>query len=233
MSVEILESDRSRSMLQAFRECLPPEDDFLSRIIYRWIGFPLFLVAVRFNARADHVTLLSLILGVLAGLAFALGSYVWALAGVALLNVALGSDSIDGQVARFRQEASEFGRWLDSVADVFKIIAVFAGISVGQYRSDDAAVYLVLGLVALAHVFLAYYLMALNKRFSFYRYKNAINVTGSRWIGLESSLYLFVTVFALANQLDLMLWVFAGAGAVPWVILLVRAWQSHTASQSE
>ena len=202
----------------------------MSRVIYRWIGFPLFVVAVRLNARADHVTLLSLLLGVLAGLAFAQANYTWTLAGVALLNVALGADAVDGQVARYRREASEFGRWLDSASDVFKLIAVFVGITVGQYRAEDGAVYLALGMVAVAHMFLAYYLMANNKRFSFYRYANAVSISASRRIGLETTLYVFVSAFALGNRLDLMLWVFAGLGAVPWLILLARAWQSHRAS---
>jgi phosphatidylglycerophosphate synthase len=217
----------SRSTWRAFLACLPPEDDFLSRNVYRWIGFPFFAIATRVNARANHVTGLSLVLGILSGLAFVQGEYVWTLAAVALLTLALGADAVDGQVARYRQEASDFGRWLDSLSDVFKLIAIFVGISVGLYRVDERSVYLLLGMAALAHLFLAYYLMLLNKRFTFYQYKNAINLSGTRWLGLESSIYVFVSAFALADQLAPMLWVFLVVGAVPWALLILRAWQSR------
>ena len=222
-----------RSTWRAFLECLPPEDDFLSRRVYRWIGFPIFAMATRVNAKANHVTCLSLVLGILAGLAFVRGDYVWTLAGVVLLNLALGADSVDGQVARYRQEASDFGRWLDSLSDVFKLIVIFGGISVGQYRAEEQSIYLLLGMAALAHLFLAYYLMLLNKRFTFYRYKNAVDLSGTRWVGLESSLYVFISVFALTNQFPLMLWFFLAVGACPWALLIMRAWQSQIKAGSE
>ena len=224
--------NRTQSPWQAFLECLPPEDDFLSRKIYRWVGFPIFVLATRLGLNANHVTVMSLILGILSGLCFLRGDYHWTLMAVGLLNLALGADSVDGQVARYRGEASEFGRWFDSLSDVFKLIAVFSGISIGLYRQGEQALFLLLGMVALAHLFLSYYLMVLNKRFAFYQYKNAVDLTSNRWVGLESALYVFVSAFALINRTPLMLWVFAAIGAGPWGILVLRAWQSYRQMQT-
>lgn len=86
---------------------------------------------------ADFMTLSNGLAGMGASLAFVRyvagegdGSF-WL--GVALLPVALLMDILDGRVARWRHEASEIGRELDSLADVvsFGVTPAIMGFAVG------------------------------------------------------------------------------------------------------
>jgi CDP-diacylglycerol---serine O-phosphatidyltransferase len=92
---------------------------------------------------ADFVTLSNGLAGMGAGLAFVRyvsgegdGSF-WL--GVALLPVALLMDILDGRVARWRHEASEIGRELDSLADVvsFGVTPAIMGFAVGMRGGWD------------------------------------------------------------------------------------------------
>lgn len=86
---------------------------------------------------ADFITLLNGVAGMGASLAFVRyvagegdGSF-WL--GAALLPIALLMDILDGRVARWRGEASEIGRELDSLADVvsFGVSPAVMGFAVG------------------------------------------------------------------------------------------------------
>lgn len=86
---------------------------------------------------ADFITLLNGVAGMGASLAFVRyvagegnGSF-WL--GAGLLPVALLMDVLDGRVARWRQEASEMGRELDSLADIvsFGVAPAIMGFAAG------------------------------------------------------------------------------------------------------
>jgi CDP-diacylglycerol---serine O-phosphatidyltransferase len=92
---------------------------------------------------ADFITLLNGVAGMGASLAFVryvagegVGSF-WL--GAALLPVALLMDILDGRVARWRGEASEIGRELDSLADIvsFGVAPAIMGFAVGLRGAWD------------------------------------------------------------------------------------------------
>jgi hypothetical protein len=95
-----------------------------SRYVARW--------AAHRRLTPNQITMLSLLVGVLAAAAFALG-HRWSLvAGAVLLQVAFMFDCVDGQLARYTRNFSRFGAWLDSILDRIKEYAVYAGLAIGS-----------------------------------------------------------------------------------------------------
>ncbi len=72
-------------------------------------------VCVRFGIRPNHVTVLSLLLVVVAGISFAYGLYGWGLLAGWLMTFL---DTVDGKLARVTVTSSQFGNVLDKGLDL-------------------------------------------------------------------------------------------------------------------
>lgn len=115
-----------------------------SRYVARW--------AARHGWSPNQVTTVSLVVGLVAALAFATGGRAGLVAGAVLLQVAFVLDCVDGQLARYTRRFSSFGAWLDSVFDRGKEYAVFAGLAIGAARSGDDVWWLAAAALALQTV---------------------------------------------------------------------------------
>jgi phosphatidylglycerophosphate synthase len=100
-----------------------------SKYIARW--------AARRGFTPNQVTTVSMLIGVAAAAAFALGTRGGMVAGAVLLQVAFTADCVDGQLARYTHTFTKLGAWLDSVFDRGKEYVVFAGLAIGASRSAD------------------------------------------------------------------------------------------------
>ena len=106
-----------------------------SRYIARW--------AARRGLTPNQVTTASMLLGLLAALAFASADDAGLVAGAVLLQVAFTADCVDGQLARYTRQFSRLGAWLDSVFDRGKEYVVYAGLAVGAgVRGDGEGIWL-------------------------------------------------------------------------------------------
>jgi hypothetical protein len=113
--------------------------------------FTTFLVSpyskyiARFCARRgwtpNQMTTVSMVIGTLAAIGFALGTRPGMVAGAVLLQVAFTIDCVDGQLARYTRTFSKLGAWLDSVFDRGKEYVVFAGLALGASRGFDQDVW--------------------------------------------------------------------------------------------
>jgi phosphatidylglycerophosphate synthase len=97
-----------------------------SKYIARW--------AARRGITPNAVTITSAVIGVLAAAAFATGERWGLIAGAVLLQVSFTTDCVDGQLARYTQNFSKLGAWLDSTFDRAKEWAVYAGLAIGSDR---------------------------------------------------------------------------------------------------
>lgn len=110
----------------------------------RWLVRPLAKTPLRPN----HITTLSLALGVAAGLLFARGQTRAAGWGAALFMLARFVDHADGELARFTGRTSRIGYYYDYVAGALSSVALFAGIGVGYAGGPLGGWMLALGLAA-------------------------------------------------------------------------------------
>lgn len=89
--------------------------DLITKWLWPWPAFMATRLCVRLNLQPNHVTLLSLVLAVLAGVAFWYGAF-----GIGLLMAWLMTflDTVDGKLARVTLTSSKLGDVLDHGLDI-------------------------------------------------------------------------------------------------------------------
>jgi hypothetical protein len=114
-----------------FRRAAKAEDAFVATFVHRPLARRLTPVALRLGLTPNQVTLLSVVAGLAAAAAFAVGSTAALVAGAVLLQLSLVVDCVDGDVARYRRMFSPVGAWLDASTDRLKEFACYGGLAWG------------------------------------------------------------------------------------------------------
>jgi hypothetical protein len=79
----------------------------------------------------NQVTYLSVVVGFVSGYSFSQGTWIFSAIGGLLLELTLVLDCVDGQLARAKKMASDWGRLIDGIAGYFAYLAVVFGIMTG------------------------------------------------------------------------------------------------------
>lgn len=109
------------------------------------------------------ITIASFGIGVLASLCFLKGTHFFLILGAILVQLSFIVDCMDGQLARYRQQFSDLGAWLDRVSDRIKDFLYFFCLAFGyfnrnvEYNSDQAWLAWPLAMIAFFAVFLIDY----------------------------------------------------------------------------
>ena len=102
----------------------------------------------RLPISANQVTLASIVAGVACGWAMMQGTRAGALWGALFLLAAYIFDNCDGEIARLKNQSSEFGRRFDTLADWLVQLVFFSALGVGVYRASGETLWLWLGAAA-------------------------------------------------------------------------------------
>ena len=121
-----------------------PTDGIFARMNRR-VSIPISRQLIKFPISPNMVSLFTLGVSFAAGLYFGLGGYWNALIGAILSVWASILDGCDGEVARLKLQASDFGCWLDTICDYLYYIFIFVGMTVGLVRSTGKMSYLTWG----------------------------------------------------------------------------------------
>ncbi|MDP6786383.1 MAG: CDP-alcohol phosphatidyltransferase family protein [Rhodospirillales bacterium] len=103
---------------------------------------------VRLPISANHVTAASIVAGGACGWAMMQGTRAGALWGAVFLLAAYIFDNCDGEIARIKNQSSEFGRRFDNIADWLVHLIFFPALGVGVYRASGEVLWLWLGAAA-------------------------------------------------------------------------------------
>lgn len=97
------------------------------RVWSRWLLIPIVTFLNRLGLRPNTVTIIGLIGTVGVAVLLGFGHITWA----GLLLLVMGPvDALDGALARLRNEASDWGAFVDSVTDRYAELLVFGGLLV-------------------------------------------------------------------------------------------------------
>lgn len=135
--------------------CRKAEDGIVSRHLNRHLSIATSKLLAPTPVKPNHVTALTLTLGVVSTIAAAIGGYQGFLLAGLLYQINSIIDGIDGELARVRYEFSLTGEWLDTISDDLADLLIYIGIGIGAARTlPDAPgpfgpqFWLVLGLLA-------------------------------------------------------------------------------------
>jgi phosphatidylglycerophosphate synthase len=143
---------RRRAVRALFEACRKPVDGIVSRNLNRHVSIAISKRLVATSVLPNHITALTLLLGLAAAVFVARGGYAWPLAGAALMQINSIVDGVDGELARVRFEQSRLGDWLDNVSDDVTALAFWVGLTIGAADLDPRLA--VAGWIAVASHFL-------------------------------------------------------------------------------
>lgn len=103
-------------------------EEFVDLYFYRQIGYHLALFFHRIGITPNQITIVSIFIGITAGICFYFQNLYINLLGVFLLVLANSFDSTDGQLARMTNQQSGFGRILDGFCGVCWFISIYISI---------------------------------------------------------------------------------------------------------
>lgn len=196
----------------------------LDRHIRPWIDGPLNAAGgalVRLGVTANGVTLAGFAVGLAAMAALAYQAYGVA-AGLIVLNRLL--DGLDGAVARGQGGGSDFGGFLDIVADFIVYAGVIFAFALGRPDDALAAAFLIFAYMGTGSSFLAYAILAAkhghetSARGPKALYYIGGLAEGTETAGVMLAICLFPEAFAV---------IAVAFGAICWITTVARIWQAR------
>jgi phosphatidylglycerophosphate synthase len=122
---------------------------------------------------SDHLTFLGFLAQVMAGVSYALSGWnrYWLLAGIFFLALNWVGDSLDGTLARLRQQQRpRYGFYVDHIVDSFGGLALMSGLAVSGYMHPYIAIGLLVAFLMLSiQSYLATYTLG-EFQLSFWRF---------------------------------------------------------------
>lgn len=90
----------------------------------------------------NHITIFSLFIGLVAAYFFAQGNHTSLIIGAVLVQLSFVIDCMDGQLARYRQQFSNLGAWLDRISDRVKDFVYFFALAWGFFHQNSNVFYI-------------------------------------------------------------------------------------------
>lgn len=123
------------------------------RVWFRWYYGPIAAFLNRLGIKPNTLTLLGLVGTIGCAILIALGHMTWA--GILLLIMG-PIDAMDGALARLRNEASDWGAFVDSVTDRYSELFLFLGFLIHYMLHPNATGMLLAYLAASGSVLVSY-----------------------------------------------------------------------------
>jgi phosphatidylglycerophosphate synthase len=140
--------DRIAAEQKLNRWLVKPTDGVFARMNRR-ISIPISRQLIKFPITPNMVSGFTLGVSLIAGVSYALGGYWNTLLGAVLSVCASILDGCDGEVARLKLQATDFGCWLETACDYLYYLFIFAGMTIGLARASGNSTYWVWGAVLL------------------------------------------------------------------------------------
>lgn len=127
----------------------PPVEEYFYDRFLRLISIYITKIFLYTPITSNQVSILSMVVGVLAGVAFSFAHPFYWIIGFLLLQLFHFLDAVDGEIARYRKEASPIGKYFDLLAHGVVIAAFYMGITFGIYNGTGQSIVFFFGFVAL------------------------------------------------------------------------------------
>ena len=123
----------------------PNEIDPYAKYFIRPISIWFTWIFVRTPLSANHVTIIQEIFGIIGAVLLANGRFVL---GSIFLQIGFIMDNSDGEVARWKNQQSERGKFLDLIGHMIIIPVYFFALGLGLYLQQGQIITLIMGFLA-------------------------------------------------------------------------------------
>ena len=123
----------------------PNEIDPYAKYFIRPISMWFTWIFVRTPLSANHVTIIQEIFGIIGAVLLANGKFVL---GSIFLQIGFIMDNSDGEVARWKNQQSERGKFLDLIGHMIIIPVYFFALGLGLYLQQGQIITLIMGFLA-------------------------------------------------------------------------------------
>lgn len=107
------------------------------RFVLREVAYYLVWPLLKLGISANLITSLNFLVGCVGCLLIAFGNHIGMIAGALLVNFWALVDYADGQVARWNNSSSNYGRFLDNLTDTGIAALLFVCLGVGVFSRPD------------------------------------------------------------------------------------------------
>lgn len=132
-----------------------PTDGPISRLINRPLSTRVTKMLAPLGVTPNQVSVVTLVMGLVAGVSAAVGGYGGWLGAGLLFQVASILDGTDGELAALTYRKTPLGAWVDTVCDNITYVAFLGGLIFGTYRAGFPIVYYGLGIVGFVSTLLS------------------------------------------------------------------------------
>lgn len=129
------------------KENFIPQRENIIESIYNYIAKLIVPVFIKLNFSANFITILSGLIGILGSSLVLLENSFYNVLAFIFLNVFVILDLVDGDIARYTNTSSLFGRWLDLFFDKLNEIVLIYALIFTAYKSNFNINNLYLGLL--------------------------------------------------------------------------------------
>lgn len=129
--------DELRSDYRQHQKFEQDKNELMGFHIVRPLSFYPTAVSMNIGLTANQTTWISLVVLLVGCCLLAVGNYLTALTGAALLNIWLVLDFVDGNIARYEKACSRYGEFIDALGAFMTHLSFFAA-GVGFYISRDS-----------------------------------------------------------------------------------------------
>lgn len=116
-------AERTAAQRMLYRILIKPQDNAITRYLYRPISFPLTRLLVWTPITPNQISALVAILVAIGCWLTMHASYNYVLAGTVTILASSYLDCCDGEIARVKLLSSRFGAWIDTVIDELSSVA--------------------------------------------------------------------------------------------------------------
>lgn len=132
-------------------------DGPVSRYLNRPISTRITRHLLKTNITPNRISVFSFGLSMLGALFFLLGGYINLVIGAILAHVSSVIDGCDGEIARLKFQATEFGGWFDAVLDRYADAFLLFGLTFYVYFTNSNPLFLTIGFLAIIGTFMNSY----------------------------------------------------------------------------
>jgi phosphatidylglycerophosphate synthase len=191
------------------------DSPIIDRYIIRKISGFITWLLVKTPVTPNQVTIISLILGIASAAFFSHGAHTYTIIAGLFYFISTVFDQCDGEVARYKQMTSDFGKTFDIIVDSIVNATITIGITIAIYKTNGSGLSIIAGLLAMTGIVISLLLT------TYFSHENNNN-TGTKEmldrLNNKDFFYIIMLASVIFNQMIWFLLIMAIGTNIYWIV---------------